>query len=225
MAKTSSSTTKDRGRRLSGRNGSGAGQSILRPAQANPQSDDGGGGGGPGSPDPGQPTDGIAGMSSLKGLLLYGATLAFVGLYGYFIIKIFGAPRGTPPTFGTTTVGAAAALAGALGSAFALEIGAPTGEQEVNQALGAVASGAPRASRVLARVRRVLSLAPGSTHDASWPKTFGIWAYAAVAGAVAFTYVVNQHETPPAVRALAVAFAGYIVALISAAYKAQQGAS
>jgi len=120
-------------------------------------------------------------------------------------------------------VSAAAALAGALGSAFALEIGAPTRAHEVNQAAAAAPPGVPPTTRVLARVRQALSLEPGSTHDASWPKTIGIWAYAAVASAVALTYVVNQHETPRAVQALALAFAGYVIALISAAYKAQGG--
>jgi hypothetical protein len=37
---------------------------------------------------------------------------------------------------------------------------------------------------------------------------------------VLVTYVLNQGETPDAVRALAVAFGGYVIALITAAYKA-----
>jgi hypothetical protein len=178
---------------------------------------------GEGGADTSQPTDGIAGVSSLKGLLLYGATLTFVGLYTYFIIKILGASAGNPPKLSATTVGAAAGLAGALGSAFALEIGAPTLDHEVNQTLSPVVVTDSPAARAFARVQQALSLQPRSTHDTSWPKTLGIWAYAAVASAVALTYVLNPQETPRAVQALAVAFAGYVLALVSAAYKAQGG--
>jgi hypothetical protein len=47
----------------------------------------------------------------------------------------------------------------------------------------------------------------------------GIWAYAVVASAVAITDVVNQNETPSTIKALAVAFAGYVIALVNAAYR------
>lgn len=46
--------------------------------------------------------------------------------------------------------------------------------------------------------------------------TFGIWAYALVGGAV--TYFLNQGETPAEIKALAVAFAGYVLALVTTAY-------
>jgi hypothetical protein len=72
--------------------------------------------------------------------------------------------------------------------------------------------------RTLTRLRQILSLEPADTHAASWPKTFGIWAYAVVAAAVALTYVVNQNQRPNAIKALAVAFAGYVIALINTAY-------
>jgi hypothetical protein len=42
--------------------------------------------------------------------------------------------------------------------------------------------------------------------------------YAAVASAVAIVYVLNQAETPREIKALAVAFAGYVIALMTAAY-------
>ena len=169
------------------------------------------------------PAPKIAGLSTLKGLILYGATLTFAGLYIYFIAKIFGAASGHPPTLNTALVTAAAGLAGVLGSAFALEIGTPTEDRSTNpglkKAMEAVAKreGTVR-SRNLARIRRVLSLEPSDTQDASWPKTFGIWAYAIVAAGVALTYVLNQAETPDTIRALAVAFGGYVIALINTAY-------
>ena len=73
--------------------------------------------------------------------------------------------------------------------------------------------------KLAARIWQTLSLEPESTSAASWPKTFGIWVYAIVASAVAVTYVLNQHETPGTIKALAVAFGGYVIALVTAAYK------
>jgi hypothetical protein len=72
--------------------------------------------------------------------------------------------------------------------------------------------------RAKAKIRQLLSLEPGDTQTASWPKTFGIWVYAIVATAVALTYILNQTETPGTIKALAVAFAGYVIALINGAY-------
>lgn len=73
-----------------------------------------------------------------------------------------------------------------------------------------------------ARIRQILSIDAGSTKTASWPKTFGIWVYAVVATAVALTYVLNQTETPSAIKALAVAFGGYVIALVNNAYHSSQ---
>jgi len=78
-------------------NVNGGGEGVAEIGLAAPPPSGGGSGGG-GPVDPMRPTDGIAGVSSLKGLLLYGATVAFVGLYASFVVKIFGAPRGKPPT-------------------------------------------------------------------------------------------------------------------------------
>jgi hypothetical protein len=169
----------------------------------------------------------IAGLSVLKGLLLYGATLVFAGFYAYFMAKIASAPEGRPPSFDPAMISVAAALAGVLGSAFALAIGVPTREQTVNRGLQSDldALDAPEpekrlsgGARVLARIRQALSLEPGRRTAASIPITVGIWVYAAVGSAVAVTYFLNQQETPDAVKALAVAFAGYVLALVTAAY-------
>ena len=64
----------------------------------------------------------------------------------------------------------------------------------------------------------MFSLEPADPTRASWPKTFGIWLYAFVATAVALTYILNQTETPATIKALAVAFAGYVIALVNSAY-------
>jgi hypothetical protein len=169
---------------------------------------------------------GIAGLSALKGIVLYGAVLTFAGLYTYFIVRIFQAPAGKPPHLDTTLVSTAAALAGVLGSAFALEIGVPTAKGATNANLGhalkAAADGSAK-DRVLAAGRRILSLEPPSTGAASWPKTFGIWVYALVASGVAVSYIINQNQTPPSIKALAVAFGGYVIALVTAAYGITKG--
>ena len=163
----------------------------------------------------------IAGLSVMKGLILYAATLTFVALYAYFMAKIFAAKPGNPPTFDGTLVSAAAALAGVLGSAFALQIGTPTDESGTNAQLGRALSdavGGSNTAKVLAQIRRALSLEPRDVQSASWPKTFGIWAYAVVGAAVAITYVTNQSETPSTLKALAVAFGGYVITLVTTAY-------
>jgi hypothetical protein len=166
----------------------------------------------------------IAGLSVLKGLVVYGATLTFAGLYAYFMEEIVSAASKTPPHLSGAMVSAAAALAGVLGSAFALVLGVPV--RTTNEALArdlAPARGRddrvdPKLLRPGTRLRRVLSLEPGGTDQASWPQTFGVWVYAAVASAVAIVYALNQSETPQAIKGLAVAFGGYVIALMTAAY-------
>jgi hypothetical protein len=171
----------------------------------------------------------IGGVSVLKGLVLYAAVLAFASLYVDFIVRIFSASAGKPPTLDTSLVSAAAALAGVLGSAFALSVGSPSDPGSTNaglhEALTAAAASAKegstpptRSQRSSLLLRRALSLEPSNTTSASWPMTFGIWVYAFVAAAVAVTYAVQPAETPGAVKALAVAFGGYVITLITVAY-------
>lgn len=166
------------------------------------------------------PAEQIAGVAVLKGLILYAAVFAFAALYIYFIVNIFQASPGKPPSFDGTLVSAAAALAGVLGSAFALAIGVPTATGETNSALHAAlaAPNPTRAGNALSQLWRLLSIAPASTQSASWPKTLGVWVYAVVGSAVTITYIANQNETPASIKALAVAFGGYVIALVTTAY-------
>jgi hypothetical protein len=168
------------------------------------------------------PVGRIAGLSVLKGLVVYGAVLTFAGLYAYFMEEIVSASK-TYPHLNGAMVSAAAALAGVLGSAFALVMGVPI--RTTNEALAKDLDPArvddhfdPKKLRLKTRLRRVLSLEPGGTDQASWPQTFGVWTYASVASAVAIVYVLNQAQTPPAIKGLAVAFGGYVIALMTAAY-------
>jgi hypothetical protein len=166
------------------------------------------------SPDDGGVAARIAGLSTLKGLVVYGATLTFAGFYAYFMEQIASSPSGTPPTLSTPMVSAAGVLAGILGSAFALVIGVPT--SSTNQGLAAKLEAGERVRGLW--LWRLLSLEPGGASRASLPLTFGIWMYAAVAAAVAIIYFLNPGETPGPVKALATVFAGYVVAFMTAAY-------
>ena len=133
----------------------------------------------------------IGGLSVLKGLMLYGAILAFGGLYAYFIVEIFSA-KSAPPRFDATMVSTAAALAGVLGSAFALEVGTTSDQSTTNAALNHELERASGKQLALARVWRTLSLDAEQPAVAQLAKTFGIWAYAVVASAVAITYVLTR---------------------------------
>jgi hypothetical protein len=174
-----------------------------------------------------EPSDGddqIGGMSTLRGLIVYAAVLAFAGLFIDFIVVISNAQTGHKPSINTTLTSAAAALAGVLGSAFALKVGVPPSPAAVNRKLAAHLKDPPGArNKAAAHIRQALSLEPSTTSDVSWPLTFGIWVYAIVATATFAVYVLNQNETPSGVKALAVAFGGYVIALLNMAYGLGKG--
>jgi hypothetical protein len=161
--------------------------------------------------------DQIGGMSVLRGLIVYGAVLAFAGLFIDFMVVISTARAGVKPSIDATLISAAAALSGVLGSAFALKIGVKASPAAVNHKLAQHLKD-PSRSHAAARLRQALSLEPSATNDKSWPLTFGIWAYAVVASATVAVYVLNQNETPSSVKALAVTFGGYVLALLNMAY-------
>lgn len=169
---------------------------------------------------PATANDGIGGMSALRGLMLYGSVFAFAGLYSYFMVVISTSRHGVKPAIDATLISAAAALSGVLGSAFALKIGVAPNPALVNRELATHQADADnhKRSAVTATIRRALSLEPSDVTAKSWPLTFGIWAYAIVASAVVIVYILNQNETPGTVKALAVTFGGYVIALINMAY-------
>jgi hypothetical protein len=161
----------------------------------------------------------IGGLCVLKGTIIYAATLTFAGFYIYFVLEIFQA-NGKPPTFDPAMVSAAAALAGVLGSAFALVIGLPTDKSSVNPGVQrAIDNAAKPSEKIVPWLRKILSYEPSNAQSSSWPMTFGIWAYAVVAAAVAIAYFLNQNETPDTIKTLAVAFAGYVIALLNSVYQ------
>jgi hypothetical protein len=161
----------------------------------------------------------IGGLCVLKGTIIYATTLTFAGFYIYFMLEIFQA-NGKPPTFDPAMVSASAALAGVLGSAFALVIGLPTDKSSVNPGIQeAIDNAAKPMEKIVPWLRKILSYEPRNAQSSSWPMTFGIWAYAVVASAVAVTYFLNQNETPDTIETLAVAFAGYVIALLNSVYQ------
>lgn len=200
----------------------GGGDAAALAAQAQAQAQDNGPPEQPSTqiPPSAASNDGIAGMSALRGLLVYGAVLTFAGLFAYFMVVISTAKSGVTPGIDSALIGAAAALAGVLGSAFALKIGVAPDSSHVNAELGAhvKAAKAGQRARTGAIIRKALSREPSDVTSKSWPLTFGIWAYAVVASATAVVYILNQRETPSSVRALAVAFGGYVLALLNMAY-------
>ena len=167
-------------------------------------------------------SDQIGGMSTLRGLIVYGAVLAFAGLFVDFMAVISTAKPGVKPSIDATLISAAAALSGVLGSAFALKIGVSPSPAAVNRSLAAHLGDKNR-SQVAARIRQSLSLEPSATTAKSWPLTFGIWVYAAVASATVVVYILNQNETPGSIKALAVTFGGYVIALLNMAYGLSKG--
>ena len=89
--------------------------------------------------------------------MLYGAILTFGGLYAYFIVEIFSA-KSAPPRLDAVMVSTAAALAGVLGSAFALEVGTTSDQSTTNTALNDELKRASGRQLALARVWQALSL-------------------------------------------------------------------
>ncbi len=142
-----------------------------------------------------------SGVRTLRELLVVGFVAAFVLIYGDFIVDIWRARKegAPPPTFNDGLVTLAGALAGVLGTAFAVALG-------VSKPAGGTTSG---------RLASVKSRFAGL----SVSLTLGIWAYAIVGAAAAFTAVINLEETPDPVKALSSVFVGYILALASTAFR------
>jgi hypothetical protein len=145
----------------------------------------------------------VGGMRTLRELLIVGFVVAFVLLYGDFIVDIWRArmDERPPPAFNDGVVTLAGALAGVLGTAFAVALGV------AKPAVMRDATG-----RLAGARNRFAGLSPSLT--------LGIWAYALVGAAAAFTATVNLDETPDVVKALSSVFVGYILALASTAFRA-----
>ncbi|MFI5427467.1 hypothetical protein [Aeromicrobium sp. UC242_57] len=134
-------------------------------------------------------------FDALKKFLIVVGILGFVGLHGYFLLKIVRADGVTADLSGVA-VGIGATLTGVLGAAFAVAMGV----KEIagnNRGMDAFRAG-PTNEQIL---------------------TVGVWTYALVGLASTLVYVFNSDETPGSISSLALVFVGYVAAVISNAYK------
>ena len=133
----------------------------------------------------------MPGIDELRKVIVIIVILGFVGLYLYFDVQVLQAANNTPPVLGDAVVGVAALLSGALGSAFAVALGVkPPGAEKEGP---------------LPPLKTILGL--------------GLWVYVFVGFFTAIVYLLNPNETPGAVSAVALAFVGYAVAVVTGAYK------
>ena len=147
--------------------------------------------------------NGNTGADSLAALLravtLLGSDIAFAGLFAYLIYVTWDATPGNPPAVTGPVVGAAAALAVVLAAAFAGELGSAAGG-----GLG------------------INPFKPGTWKSLTTTTSIlfaGIFLYMAVGAACGLTYLANADETPSILKTVAVAFGGYVIAYLGAAYK------
>lgn len=153
----------------------------------------------------------VGGIRLLKALIVFALVVAFAGLYGYFMVKIWEQPSGKTPDFDNGLVSVAGVLAGILGGGFALALGV------------AKPGGLPPPSRIGRAVGKLgserLERSVNTLAWMSFPITVGIWTYAVIGTAAAATTVLNTAETPDVVKALASVFGGYIIAVGTMAFR------
>lgn len=149
---------------------------------------------------------GVAGVPYLRTAILWLFILAFIAVYAYLGYEIWTADAGTEPSVSEKLLGAAAALAGTLGTGFALALGIKKNDElrdGSNRTLGSQGNSA---------------LLPGIGAGNSWPLTCGVYVYFVVGLAALLTYFVHTDETPATVKGLALAMSGYIVTVASNAF-------
>ena len=112
------------------------------------------------------------------------------------MFEIWSADGNKPPKFDDALLSVAGALAGVLGSGFALALGVKKPDDV-----------APPSGRFASLKKKTAGI--------SVPVTFGIWAYAIIGAAAAVTVITNLGESPEVLKALASVFAGYILAFAS----------
>jgi hypothetical protein len=133
-------------------------------------------------------------VQSLRKFLVAVLVLGFVALYFSFLASIWSADDGLPPRLDDALVGLAAVFSGALGTAFAVALGA----KETRVGLAFSLPKVPLSTLLLA----------------------GVWVYALVGIVAVVTFALNVDETPDSIRALALVIVGYVAAIVTNAYKA-----
>jgi hypothetical protein len=133
----------------------------------------------------------------VRALTLIASEIAFAGLFAYVIYETWQAPDGTPPTIAGPIEGAAAALAVALAAGFSGALGLQPTQG----------------------VRAIDFFKTKGLFNTELILFAGVFVYMAVGAACGLTYLANVGETPGLLRTVAVAFGGYVIAYIGAAYK------
>jgi hypothetical protein len=143
-------------------------------------------------------------MGPLREVLIAAGVLAFFVLWGILLVNIWTTEAGRPADLDDVLVGAAAGLAGAVGAGFALAMGLEK-KKPPDDSLLIAGTGLPKLNAEETR---------------SWILTVGIYGYAVVSALALVTWLANGDETPDEIRALAVAFAGYVLSLVTSAFSA-----
>ena len=140
-------------------------------------------------------------------LTLVGAELAYLAVAGYLVWVTWDAKAGTVPGVSGAIAGTAAALATTFGLGYASILGVPASGGDT---FAAPANAGPL-RKMLAWLDHVLTL--NNLLGA------GVFAYMAAGAGLGATYIFNQTESPGVVKAIAVAFGGYVIAYIGLVYK------
>jgi hypothetical protein len=132
----------------------------------------------------------------VRATTLFASEIAFAGLFAYLMYETWNAQAGTPPTISKPIQGAAGALAVALAAGYAGTLGLQP--KSGTRALGWFNWKNLRDSGLL---------------------FLGVFTYMAVGAACGLTYLANVDETPGIIKTVAIAFGGYVIAYLGAAYK------
>jgi hypothetical protein len=134
----------------------------------------------------------------VRSLTLAAAEIAFVALVVRVIVVTWQAEAGTPPDLPGVQVDGLAALAVVLGVGYALVLGVPTPNAAQRQG-------------VWAELKQVVG------EEALL--FIGVILYMLAGFAISVTYALNEAETPEVLKTITIAFGGYVLAYISAAYQ------
>ena len=132
----------------------------------------------------------------VRAVTLFGSEVAFAGLFAYVIYETWDANSGKPPDISKPVEGAAAALVVALAVGYA----------------GALGVQPQPGTRAVAWFSK-------------WPSLtelllfLGVFLYMLVGAACGLTYLANVEEAPGLIKTVAIAFGGYVIAYIGAAYR------
>lgn len=141
----------------------------------------------------------VLGLKALRQVILGAAVLAYVVIFAIWIAKVWGAKSGVPPVLDGTVVVAGTALAGALGTGFALAMGLEKQKGDTSRTIGWTAMPKGFDNLIL---------------------TAGVWLYVLVSGACLLTLLVHKSEMPGDLETLTASFTAYVLTLVTSAFGA-----